>query len=676
MPSTRACETCGALLVETASGSFCPSCALCENDDVTDISDRSASSGPELPRTFGDYELLAELGHGGMGLVYKARQRSLGRLVALKVLLAGRFSDRAARERFQREAASTARLQHPNIVVLHEFGEVDGHLYLTMDYIAGKSLAELCAGRPLRPRQAAEYMRDVSRAVQAAHSAGVLHRDLKPSNILIGDDDRPRVTDFGIARLIDERAELTVSGQMLGSPHYTSPEQAAGRHEVIGPCSDIYGLGAVLYHLATGGAPFNGANAHDVLRRVLAEDPAPPRRLNPNLPGELEAICLKCLHKDPAQRYASAGELADDLENFLCQRPLRARPPNPAYVAGKFVRRNKLMICAAAVIVIGVAVSANFWWRERAANRRVNVTHTQAENLVNLLLRDVAPSLEQFGRVAEIDRFAEQTVRYLTDLPPELRDKTYAGNRAVALSVLAWVRWRGGDFTGATTVATESLAWRQRVLEQSPVEFRRIAPLMRSVISLRDSGCAVPAPQLPHAESNVSALREMMSRHPEDLFVAKELAIELIGLALAMQNPDEQPAAGRAELTEAKAIMRRVIDRVPDDAFLQLSYSDAVLALSWVHKYCGDYERAVAEAQEAVACLKIAHAARPGHLPVLDQLAQAEHDLAEHWGPLSLERAQEHELAARRHFQALHTADSSHTMWREMFAYSHAIEAW
>jgi tetratricopeptide (TPR) repeat protein len=681
MSSTLVCQTCGALLVETAGGSFCPGCALCDQDEaLDDTTTVNASAGTGTARNFGDYDLLDEIGRGGMGLVFKARQRSLGRLVALKVLLTGRFSDLAARERFQREAESAARLQHPNIVAIHEIGEIEGHPYFTMDLVAGKNLAELCEGRALPSRRAAEWLRDVALAVQAAHTAGVLHRDLKPSNILVGDDGRPRVTDFGLARRTDDRDGLTLSGQMLGSPNYTSPEQAAGRHDAITNRSDVYGLGAVLFHLVTGRAPFNAAGTGETLRLVLTHEPPAPRKLNPTLPSELETICLKCLQKDPAQRYASAAEVADELENFLRERPLRARPPGRAYVAQMFIRRNKLLVGAAAGIALallgGMSISTTFWWRERAANRRVQAAQVQAEKLVNLLLRDVRPSIEQFGRVAELDRFAEETVRYFAELPPELRDASYAGNHAIALSVLAWVRWRGGDFKGATTVASESLAWRQRVLDESPTEFRRIAPLMRDVISLRDSGCAVPTPLRPRAESNVRTLRELVSQHPADLHLAKELAIELMGLAMALQNPDAKPEAGRSELGEAKAIMRHVLDRAPDERFFALIHADAVLALSWVYKYCGDYERAVAEAREAVASLKATNATRPGNLLVLDQLAHAEHALAEHWAPLSLARARELEIAARGHFQTLHTADPDHPLWREMFGYSHAIEAW
>jgi tRNA A-37 threonylcarbamoyl transferase component Bud32/tetratricopeptide (TPR) repeat protein len=677
MGATHVCQTCGTALLATASGSFCPGCAFGEERAEThELRMPPASAGGGIPRIFGDYELLEELGHGGMGLVFKARQRSLGRIVALKVLLSGRFSDRTARERLQREAMSAGRLQHPNIVAIHEFGEVDGHAYLTMDYVAGETLAEICARGPLPPQRAAEYLRDVARGVQAAHEAGVLHRDLTPANILIGEDGRPRVADFGLARLRDVTADLTLSGQMLGSPHYVSPEQAAARPEAIGPRSDVYSLGAVLYQLATGHAPFAGAKAAAVLRSVLSEDPVLPRRLNPELPRELETVCMKCLHKDPAQRYASAGALADDLENFLGERPLHARAPGYLYTARKFVQRHRVLVGSAAVAVAAAMATSTFWQRERAADRRVTVAHTQAETLVNLLLRDVRPSLEQFGRVAELDRLAEETARYFAELPPEARDANYAGHRAVALGMLAGVRWRSGDFGAAAEVAGEALAWRQRVLDESPAQFRHIAPLLRDAMSLQSAAGARRAPDAQRAAANVERLRALSREHPDDPFLAKELAIELLGLAGAMVDPDRDPAAGREELVEAREWMRRAMERVPDDPFFQVIHADAALQLGRLHKLCGDYPRAIAECEQAVAALKVASTARPGNLLLLERLAQAEHALAHQWAVHSLARAREAERAAREHFRLLSAADPRHAVWREMYACSHTVEAW
>ncbi len=267
---------------------------------------------------FGNYDLLEELGHGGMGVVYKARQRSLHRVVALKMLLGGQFAGKVALGRFRAEAELAAQLQHPNIVAIHEIGEQDGLPYFTMDFVAGRSLVDLVRDHPLPAPAAATYVQIIAKAIHYAHEQGVLHRDLKPSNVLIDAFDQPRITDFGLAkRLTGSTSDLTVSGQALGSPNFMPPEQAAGKHKTSGPTSDIYGLGAILYYLITARPPFMAENASAAVRQVLENDPVSPRVLNPGVPRDLETICLKCLQKEPEQRYASAQEVADELGRFL-----------------------------------------------------------------------------------------------------------------------------------------------------------------------------------------------------------------------------------------------------------------------------------------------------------------------------------------------------------------------
>jgi tRNA A-37 threonylcarbamoyl transferase component Bud32 len=281
------------------------------------------AAGPSIPepgtaaRRFGDYEILEEVARGGMGVVYKARQLSLNRTVALKMILSGQWATPEARQRFRAEAESAAILQHPNIVAIHEVGEHDGQQYFSMDFVAGKSLAELVREKPLSPEQAASYVKTTAQAVQFAHDRGILHRDLKPQNVLIDSLDCPRITDFGLAKQVGTDSGLTRTGDVLGSPSYMPPEQASGEMEKVGPQSDVYSLGAILYELLTGQAPFRGATALETLCQVIQSPPVPPRKLNPAVPRELETICLKCMEKSPANRFASAQELADELERFL-----------------------------------------------------------------------------------------------------------------------------------------------------------------------------------------------------------------------------------------------------------------------------------------------------------------------------------------------------------------------
>src|SRR5262249_5920178 len=269
-----------------------------------------------LPRVPG-YEVEAVLRRGGMGVVYRARPRALNRPVALKMLLAGDCAGPSDRARFQREAEAVANLRHAHIVQVYDVGEQDGRPFFTMEIVPGGSLAEKLAGVPQPAREAAALVVTLAEAVSAAHQGGIVHRDLKPSNVLLGADGTPKISDFGLARRLESGERLTQSGAMLGTPSYMAPEQAGGRTQALGPPVDIYALGAILYELLTGRPPFQGETAADTVLQVLSQEPVPPSRLNPRVPRDLETICLKCLHKEPQRRYASAAALAEDLRCVL-----------------------------------------------------------------------------------------------------------------------------------------------------------------------------------------------------------------------------------------------------------------------------------------------------------------------------------------------------------------------
>ncbi|MCC6493566.1 MAG: serine/threonine protein kinase [Pirellulales bacterium] len=294
----------------------------------------TAGVAPLGPRGFDDYELLEELGRGGMGVVYRARQKSLDRIVALKIVLRGATATPADLARFRGEAETAARLNHPHIVPVYEVGQHEGLPYFTMQYVPGQTLAQRLADGPLNGRDAAWLLAPVARAIADAHQHGVLHRDLKPSNILIDCQGRPYVSDFGLAKRLtpgpggdrgDPHASLTQSGAILGTPGYMSPEQAAGGRGVVGPASDVYSLGAVLYAALTGRPPFQAATPIDTVLMALEQEPVSPQLLNPRVDRDLEMAALKCLQKPTELRYATAGELADDLEAYLANEPLAAR---------------------------------------------------------------------------------------------------------------------------------------------------------------------------------------------------------------------------------------------------------------------------------------------------------------------------------------------------------------
>jgi tRNA A-37 threonylcarbamoyl transferase component Bud32 len=313
-----------------------------EADAIDESSSKSSADNwrMNLPCTMGDYELIEEVGRGGMGIVYLANQLSLNREVAIKMILRDRLATPVDRQRFFAEAKATAKLDHVSIVPVYDVGEIDGRPYFAMKYIRGKTLSELIQAGGVTQRQAADCLEQVSRAVHFAHEYGIVHRDIKPSNILIDDSGNAKLTDFGLAKHDDAVESLTRTGVVLGTPNYMSPEQASGRMGPIGPASDIYSLGAVLYHALTGRPPLVAKSPVDLLLKILEQDPPPPRIIEPSVDRDLEMIVVHCLQKPPDLRYASAGLLADDLRAFLNNEPVAARSGQFAQVIARFFRET------------------------------------------------------------------------------------------------------------------------------------------------------------------------------------------------------------------------------------------------------------------------------------------------------------------------------------------------
>jgi hypothetical protein len=325
------------------------------------------AAGDFVPPHVPGYEVLAELGRGGMGVVYRARQVSLKRLVALKMILAGGHAAEQEVKRFRTEAEAVAQLRHPGIVQIYEIGTHDGNPFLALELVTGGSLASRLTGAPLPPPEAAGLIETLARVVHFAHTHGIIHRDLKPANILLQArpggreadglalaECEPKVTDFGLAKRLEGDVGQTKSGEILGTPSYMAPEQAAGKTREIGPLADVYSLGAILYELLTGRPPFRAETTLDTLLLVLEQEPAPVRQLNPKVPRNLETICLKCLRKAPGQRYGSADALADDLRRFLDGEPIKARPPGLAQRVGRWVRRHQALTFAYGVAALAV----------------------------------------------------------------------------------------------------------------------------------------------------------------------------------------------------------------------------------------------------------------------------------------------------------------------------------
>jgi serine/threonine protein kinase/predicted Zn-dependent protease len=362
--------------------------------DATQVVPRTGdSSSPEVPRIQG-YDILAILGRGGMGVVYKAQQTKLKRLVALKMILAGEQAEPKLLHRFLVEARAEARLQHTNIVQIYEIGEHEGRPYFSLEFVQGESLDKKLAGTPQPPRLAAEWVEVMARAMHYAHQQGVVHRDLKPANVLVATDGTLKITDFGLAKHLDEDVGQTKSGAILGTPSYMSPEQAYGKSRQVGPLSDVYALGAVLYEALTGRPPFKGSTVWDTLEQVVSQEPVAPGQLQRNLPRDIQTICLKCLQKEPRQRFASALALADDLGRFLRSEPILARP-TPVWERGlKWVRRRPALAVVSCVAVLGAAVLIA--WHYVHLNRKIDalVVETQAAK------RDKVENFTLKGRAA------------------------------------------------------------------------------------------------------------------------------------------------------------------------------------------------------------------------------------------------------------------------------------
>jgi formylglycine-generating enzyme required for sulfatase activity len=346
---------------------------------ATDLTPSESREYPEVP----GYEILGVLGHGGMGVVYRARQLQAKRVVALKMIRAVEHASPYERLRFQIETEAVARLQHPHIVQLHEVGEVRGQPFFSLEFCDGGSLTEQLKKKRLSPREAAELIETLARAMHYAHLRGVVHRDLKPANVLLTADGTPKITDFGLAKRIDAEARnVSKSGAIMGTASYMAPEQAAGKVRDTGPAADVYGLGALLYECLTGRPPFEGPQ-HVVLVSVLNDEPPPPSRLAPKVPRDLETICLKCLRKDPARRYASAEALADDLRRFQAGEPVQARPVGRLEHTVKCAKRRPALAALLGVTLLALValavLSANLSVARSDAEKQTGIAVTQKE---------------------------------------------------------------------------------------------------------------------------------------------------------------------------------------------------------------------------------------------------------------------------------------------------------
>lgn len=685
--TTEKCRVCGAPLDRSSGASLCPACML--RDVLATAGGEAqaregAASLPPLPRRFGSYELLREIGRGGMGVVYAARQPALNRTVAVKLLLSGAHASETALRRFHTEAKAAAGLQHPNIVEIHDYGEVDGQPFYAMDLVEGQNLGELSAGHPLPVERAAMILRELAHAVHCAHHHGVLHRDLKPSNVLIDRDGRPRITDFGLARRLDDANGVTQTGEMLGSPSFTAPEQAAGRPQDIGVATDVYGLGALFYHLLTGRAPFNAATPSGTLRLVLEADPPPPRLLNPALPRDLETICLKCLAKEPARRYATAAEVGEDIERFLDNRPIRARPPSTVYRARRFARRYRTGVVAVAAVfaalTAGLTLALVGYRRAVEQQRAANAARARSQEMVNFIMQKSLPNQLKLGRRKAVIESAEMAVQYFEQLPARLRTRETIRAHATALDFLVqaygdtWWRLTSSNPEGARIAVGKAAALWRELAESDPTDVDAMATaLFDEYLTVVDDPKRFPSRLKATEDGLLSQYRVLEGRFPKNesvqIGLVRLLPMRAYNLS-GLRSPAETVAAGR----EGRQRIERLLAKKPGDAELLWYHAWECDALSSALSYSGDRDAAVQCQEEGLASAEELLKMDPANVQSLEVAANLALGLM--FREPAQNRKAERVRIVRHYLSTLMSLDPDDPEWRYMDAFALAQEAW
>jgi serine/threonine-protein kinase len=575
----------------------------------------------ELPQLEG-YEILGLLGRGGMGVVYRAWHMPLKRVVALKLL---RGPDGAAAHelaRFRTEAEAIARLQHPNIVQIYEVGEQRGRPYLALEYVAGGSLADRLDGTPWPARPAAALAETLARAVQHAHERGIVHRDLKPGNVLLslvpgplsleedqgqGTRDKgliPKITDFGLAKIVAGGADtVTGSGQVMGTPSYMAPEQAAGRARAVGPAADVYALGAILYELLTGRPPFRGETPLDTVRQVTTDEPVPPRDLQPRVPIDLETICLKCLQKDPPRRYATALDLADDLRRFGAGEPIRARPVGVAERAWRWCRRRPAvagLLGLLAAVVVGALVGLTaLWQRAERLRQEAEIKRAEAE-AAN------AEALDYFGVARDaINGYAERVKE-----DPQLREADLRPLRRELLATVVpfYERLTKREGTRSTIQAEQALAY---------------IKLAKITIEVDD-----PAKAVEQHQAAIGILEQLVAEHPGEPRYLFHLAELRHNLSVLYFNDPERQDKGEGELVKSIAIKEDLVARQPDDGEYQQVLALGLSNLGAVYGRTRRQDLAEAALRRALAIQEDLVKRYPGVLDYKEELALSRMNLS------------------------------------------------
>jgi serine/threonine-protein kinase len=546
-----------------------------------------------------NYDILGELGRGGMGVVFKARDRKLNRDVALKMMLSAGYAHADDLARFKAEAEAIARLEHPYIVRIYEIGEHNGRPYIALEYCDGGSLNKKIAGEPQPSRVAAELVAKLARGMAAAHARGVVHRDLKPGNVLLTPDGEPKITDFGLAKRIDDESGQTHTGAILGTPSYMAPEQASGESKRVGPPADIYALGAILYDMLTGRPPFKGESAMDTAIQVVHAEVVPPTKLIPKLPRDLEVIALKCLEKDPAKRYASASELADDLQRFLEGRPILARPAGTAERVWKWAKRRPAVAALLAAVVLltvgGLITVTTLWQRAEVEKIAAQRARDDADNQRVIAEQNEAEAQRQ-RQVAERNEAEAQRQRVEALKQKERADRFFSEAREV-IEALTHV----GQVDLADTPGAEGV--RRKVLMQALDFFDELddvetddpalaAQVARAALLVADLHESLG--EYAKARSAYEKAADLYAALPDSSTARFGRAAADNNLAILLQSTGDSQDRERAEQLYQRAIelKRELVSEFPNDRGYRRSLAQSYNNLATFWQLARDRNRA------------------------------------------------------------------------------------
>jgi serine/threonine protein kinase len=647
-----ACELCGKLLESSPDDSLV---ALFQEAHSLALStSMPAASAPTRPLRFvPGYQLLDVLGEGGMGVVWKARQDGLDRLVALKRIRSAGQTSSEALARFRREAEAVARLRHSSIVQIYDVGEQEGEPYLALEYVEGGSLTQKLTAGPLLPRQAAALVETLARAMHHAHEHGIIHRDLKPANVLLADDGAPKITDFGLAKRLGEESGQTHTGAILGTPSYMAPEQAGGDRAGVGPLADVYALGAILYETLTGRPPFRGPTVLDTLAQLREREPVPPRQLQPNVSRDLQTICLKCLQKEPRRRYGSALELAEDLRRFALGEPIRARPVGRVERLRKWIRRKPAQAAlAGTVLLVPIGLVGGLLWhnadlrreivRADSAERKERDNFDKSRQTIHSMVarfeewyRGGGKNTSQMGEgvVQDALEYLQTVLGNSENADPQVR--TDAASLLLKVGRIQAYHGRGEE--ARINFVKASRLYEQLTGEQPEVSLHR-TQLLHCYRGLAQLVSGDDRQRLAWGEKAVELGKELCRREPDDdQHHPTDLAQSHHDLAAQFQNRNRLREA-EEHYQQAIRLYSAVLAKHPDHTGCKLGLADSYGNMGLLYHQTGRTGQAEREYQHADVLLEALMREAPNNYRVTASASRSA--VALNWGNLLIETGQ------------------------------------